>query len=596
MKSPVVIKLNGTTITGRIDGIESFEITIRENNEQGVIAKSYSSELTFYDDGYSILKPVLIDNINGPVNEVDVQVFDECCGRLVFDGVIRGDSIDWCEPECWISAQIVEKKPALNCVKSRLIWDSESTGFLNRPVKNVRYCVDIRPDFLLPIYMVIYAILNLWLYSLMIPLSLALAPASVIVFLLCNIICAVSPGCTIADDCVGSAWVNPVNVITGLTDLMNDLNNRLIQCQWYHPTAFVRDYIKNVCDVCGLTFESSILNDPASPYYNLLLFSAPVRKGYKPSETQNTLITENIPNETLDTLMNQHLKPLFNGEYWIVGNRLIFERKDYFTGSGTWIDAEQMLADGRIIDNRICFSWIDRPRPAFGEYQYSPDGSDLIGNEAFERFNEIVEWNSPPSDAQSESLNRVFTSSMARFRGDEAGPDGYRFVENNLVLNLLFGNAIPNSRNLLLLSQHTPFNYKFLIWDESSPDANSLIKRNYSSAYTGGTVYGTQWNPFDGVTENAALNPNTLFNYPMWFNEYNDGNLYTNFHYIDNPRLPGTRLFNFSFSFGFDCGEFDAIDFSKDVRIRMGSNVKFGEIQEIKIDFVKRTIAVSGIV
>jgi hypothetical protein len=47
MKSPIVIKLNGTEITGRLDGIESFNITLRENDDDGGLAKSYSTELRF---------------------------------------------------------------------------------------------------------------------------------------------------------------------------------------------------------------------------------------------------------------------------------------------------------------------------------------------------------------------------------------------------------------------------------------------------------------------------------------------------------------------------------------------------------------------
>lgn len=150
MKSPIVIKLNGTEITGRLDGIESFNITLRENDDDGGLAKSYSTELRFFDDGYSILKSALIDDPNGFANQVDVQIFDECCGRLVFDGFIQGDGIDWCEPECWVSAQVVEKKTALNCIKSKLIYDNEN-GFLNVQQKKLRYCVDIRPDFIIGI-------------------------------------------------------------------------------------------------------------------------------------------------------------------------------------------------------------------------------------------------------------------------------------------------------------------------------------------------------------------------------------------------------------------------------------------------------------
>ena len=597
MKSPIVIKLNGTVIIGRIDGVEQFNVTLRENDDEGGLAKAFSSELRFYDDGYSILKPLLIDDPNGFVNSVNVEIFDECCGRLVFDGVIQGDGIDWCEPECWIAANVVEKKAALNCVRSTLLTDNHN-GFMNLQQKKVRYCVDIRPDFILPILLLIFAIFNSIIYVVLIPLAAVVVVIQSIAFVVCAIVCAVSPGCTLAD-CQGGTWTNPTGAFSEITGWFTDMKNRLIQCQWYHPTALVRDYIQNVCEKCGLTFQSSILNNPSSPYFNLLLFSAPVRKGYKPSETNGLLMSENTPVETLDTLMTNHLNPLFNAKYWIVGNTLIFERKDFFTGVSTWIDAEQLLNDGRIVDNQICFSWIDRERPAFAEYKYSPDGSDLIGNEAAERYEDIVEWNPPPiSEAQSGSLDLLLLSSMARFRDDAAGPDQLGLY-NTGVFNALFGNAIANSRDLLMMNQHTAFNYKFMIWDQSSGLDNARIQRVYPNAFTGGPVRGDLYLSSTGgdvMFSDVPLDDQKLFNYPMFFNENNANNLYTLFHYIDNPRLIGAKPFNFNFTFTFDCGEFDAIDFSKSIRLRVGNNIKFGEIKEIQIDFVKRTIGVSGIV
>lgn len=554
MKSPIVIHLNGTVINGRIDGVESFEITQRENDDDGGLVKSYSSELKFYDDGYLLIRPILVDNPNGFSNSIDVQIFDECCGRLVFDGLITGDKIDWCEPECWISVNVVAKNPALNCVKSKLIYDNEQ-GFLDRPQKKLRYCVDLRPDWILGILFTIYALFNVIAFTVLLPLL----------------------------------------IVPNVREWLSDMNDRMIQCQWYHPTALVRDYIQNVCDVCGLEFQSSILNDPSSPYFNLLLFSAPIRKGYKPSEGQNLLISENLPIETLDTLMNNHLKPMFNAKYWIVGNKLIFERKDYFVGSSTWIDAEQMLNDGRIIENQICFSWIDRERPAFAEYEYTPDGADLLGNEAGLRYEEIVEWNSPPSDSQSGSLNLLLFSSMARFRNDFAGPDSLASYDNGFW-NVLFGNRIANSDGLLLMNQHVAFNYKFVIWDGLSQE-NSKVQSNWSAFGVFGISLGSLFSPpLDNYSSTSPVPIDKMYNYPMWFKEQIPFNLYRSFHYIDNPRLPGTKIFNFDFSFSFDCGELDAIDFSKTIRIRVGNTIKFGEIKELKIDFVKRTIGVSGIV
>lgn len=597
MKSPVIIKLNGVLVESDIDGIKTFEVTYRESDEQGVLTKSYSNELTFYGDGYNILRTALIDNPNGFIAEVRAEVFDECCGRLVLDGIIRGDSIDWCEPECWITAQVIEKTPELDCIKSTLITDNSAPDFfMNRPQKKLRYCVEMRPQFITEILFALYYLLYIMLIPLVLMVATFIYGWQLVLFIICSVVCVIpGTGCT-QTDCNTSPITNPIQTARLIGDLMDDLSDRLIQCQWYHPTALVRDYIENVCRKCGLTFESSILNDPSSPYYNLLLFSAPVRKGYKPSGTEPRLIADNAPLETLDTLFQRHLKPLFNARYWIIDGVLIFERRDYFQNSNTWIDAENLFNNGKILDNRICLSWIDDEKYAYGKYTYIQDGSDLLAYEAAHRFNTIVEWNDPPSVAQKGFMDNQFGSGIARFRDDRAGWEATGFTG---ILNTFMFNAFANSRDLLLMSQHTAFNYKFLIWDEFSGDETARVKRDYSTGFTGGDVIGDVYfnnGGFEAVYEDVPLDPTKLFNYPMWFNENNTNNLYTKFHYINNPRTPGNRLYNFSFEFEFDCAQFDAISFSKNIRLRIGSMIKFGEIKELKIDFVRRTIDVSGIV
>ena len=129
MTSPISIKLNGQWITGRIDGTDSFNVQMVLNGETNQPAQSFSSELTFYDDGYSILKTALIDDPNGFNNTVPIEIYDTCCNDAVFVGVIKGDAIDWCEPKCYISANVIQETPAFNCIQSTIIWDNWN-GFL----------------------------------------------------------------------------------------------------------------------------------------------------------------------------------------------------------------------------------------------------------------------------------------------------------------------------------------------------------------------------------------------------------------------------------------------------------------------------------
>lgn len=583
MNSPIKIEINGVLITGRIDGTETFEVTIRENDQDGTIAKSFSSELTFYDDGYNILKTFFIDDPNGFSNSVNVKVFDDCCLKEVFSGVIKGDSIDWCEPDCYISANIVEEKPEINCIRSTIIWDNYN-NFLDVPRPAVRYCIENRPGFIQLVLIWLTFVLNYLLIMILIPLLAIVVTLSTILFFICSVVCAI-PGTTCTQsDCSGSVYSNPIQAVQQILDIFEEIRDLAIPCGRFHPSPLVRDYIKNVCDKCGLTFQSSILNDPSSPYYDTLLFAAQVKKGSNRNSTSYLPITENLPVETLETLMNNVLKPTFNANFWVIGNNLIFERKDYFQGVSTWIDAEQLYNEGRIIDNKICFSWQDRERWAFGRYEYQPDAQDYIGNEAKPRFDEIVDFNNPYSPSQSGQLEVQIPFSPARFRDDQIDVDIYSYFANVFggIVDFFFGGVFSSTQDYLLLSQDTAFNYKLLIWDRTSGIAFAKIKRFYPDLFTGGNVNG--------------ISPLYRFNYPFWFKENRANNLYSLFHFIDDPRNPLTQQFDFNFEFEFSCDEFASFDFSKSIRMIKGGNVAFGIVKDLKVDFAKRIISVSGIV
>lgn len=595
MVSSLRIELNGTLITGRLDGTENFSVTLRQADEDGRLAKSFSSELTFYDDGYTLLKTELIDDPNGFSKEVSVKIYDECCREAVFEGVIKGDGIDWCEPGCFITANIVEDDDAINCVRSTLIWDDHN-GFLSRSFPPIRYCIEIRPEFIQYVLIGLLFNLNLVFFSVILALIPAIFVIFGLIYLICNVISAVcsfvirfrilrftiqiGPICN-APNC-NSGFTNPINVINNVIDVFRDLNTAIIPCGRFHPSPYLRDYVENACSKCGLTFQSSILNNPSSPYYNAVGVWAQIKKGRKKDSTDYSVQNDNNPVETLETFLNTYLKPLFNADYKISNNVLVFERKDFFLNTQTWVDTELLLANGDLINSEICYNWTDKERYAFGRFEYTLDGQDYIGNEAKNRYNDIVEWNVPYSSGQSGFLQRTIPSSPARHRQDGIDTDIFTFHETALggVINAVFFGAFSDYDRALLINQHTFFNPKFLIYDPSS-GTDGEIKYDYPNSFCGG---------------DPGAAPDERYNYPFWFLEGYSNNLYSNFHFIENPRLPGTTNFDFKFQFRFDCDTYRSFDFSKTVRLIKGGTIVNGRIREIEVDFVKRTISVSGIV
>ncbi len=584
------IELNGTFLNGRIDGLEEFRVTLRFASDEKRVTRSFTSELVLYDDGYSIIKANLIDNPNGFADTVPIRIFDDCCKEPVFEGVVRGDTIDWCEPGCSVTITAVENDAALNCVKSSVISDFLWNGtLLNNPEyqnpRPVRYCLEERPAFMQFLTILILSGFNIAFFSIIIPIITVLAPIIVIILAICNVIhviCSIPGiGCT-PPNCGG---LNPLNfpIVGDIISIMQEINNRILACGRGHPSHYVRTYIRNVCARCGLTFQSSILNDPASIYYNSVLFAAEVEKGVYDS----TPIFANRPILTLEQLLNEYLNITFNADWRIINGVLIFERKDFFFNGVNWIDTEQLINQGRIIDGQVCFTWIDDDRPAYGNFAYTQDSQEYIGNEAKVRFDDIVEWNIPVNEFQAGELKKVIPFGAARFRDDGLDLDVYSFFVTFAggIVNALYFGAFSAWQNVLLMNQHTALNYKLLIIDETvSDNLNAFVRKDYDNTFTGGNV----------VVDGNNVPTDERFNYPYWFQEGNLNNLYSLFHYIDNPRQPQSQQFEFDFSFVFECDEYKTFDFDKAVRLIQGGSVKQGTPEELEIDFINRIIRVKG--
>lgn len=583
-----VIELNGVNVTNtsRIDGIDELKITLRRKGEDKRAVRSYSSELTFYDDAFDLIRTTLIDDPNGFVNQIEVKIYDDCCKTQVFKGWIRGDAVDWCEPGCSVTCNVIEDDETINCLKDTLIWDNHN-GFLGRNHPAMRYCLELRPNFIQYIVIALSFCLITILYAILIPLIAVIFVLFGIIWVICQIIAGICAlfGCD-PPDC-NDGFTNPINVINDLLDVFDFITDTIVGCGRYHPSPLLREYIKNVCDKCGITFQSSILNDPTSPYYNTVLFSAEVEKGRRTDDTNYTLIDANKPLHTLEGLLSDYLNPEFNADWRLANGVLTFERKDFFSGLQNWVSTFSLLNQGRLIDDEICYSWQDKQRPSYLRAEYQPDAQEYIGNEAKPRTDDIVEWNNPYNPMQSGELSKQFPFGAARFRDDGIEKDVYTFFAEFLggAVDFLFMGAFSESREYLLMNQHTAFNMKLLIWDGNSI-SEGKVQNNYSNAFTGGNVTDNEGN---------VIPQNERFNYPYWVKDGFDNNLYQ-FHEIDNPRLPGATQFDFNFSFNFTCEEYESFSFDKTVELIKSQTLQNGQIEEVEVDFTNKIMTVKGIV
>lgn len=571
MNTPVSISIDGNFITGRIEGLDQLSVTKRRKNEQGMggaITSTFSSELTFYDDAYDYLKSKFIDPLLGFDNEVNVKIYDDECNGLIFEGKILGDAIDWCYPECSVKARVVEIDPVLSCVQSKLI-DDNSRGFYNTsnvPTYKLGYCVIFRPEILYDLAILLGAVVADICYFIEIVLVPFIWAIAAIVWLLCQAVKILRP----RTNCNN---VQPGRVARNWLTEMNKIVQAMLPCQKYHPVTYMRNYIINACRICNLNFKSSILNDTTNPigaiYYDSVLFSAPIKKGHYVGSGYVDLISENAPIETLETLFNNYLNPTFNGDWAIIGNDFIFERKDYFANLSQWIDTDVLLNEGRIEDGLICFSWTDKEKKAYGRFEYSLDAIEHAGNESKSAWGDIVEWNPTANPKRKGEHTIILPMSPAGVIWD-------KITKKMLFPSLLGGGTGTFEDGWIIMSQDNVMNYKLLLMDQ-----NGLIKK-YDDIFTG-TATGL-----------------TNYNYPYWFREGVQGvsgfqnNLYSLFHYIDDPRNPNSLKHNFNFTFQYKCSEVSSFAFTKYVRLYVGNQHKNGVVEEVVIDYNKRTIKVSG--
>lgn len=571
--------INGVLINPEnYSGSASIDITDSETNDEKEKVVSEEYELT--GTAYEMVKAAIIDNPNGKNEFLSVKIYeDKCCSTdiLLFEGIIRGDSVNWCYGECSVKVNFfehTEETKQIDCIKSTLIWDNWN-NFQSENHPRMVYCVEMRPSFMQDVILIFGVIFNL-----LIPIFVVvLAAINVIVSIVLAIINAINliPGVN-----VSSSELEEVQESTDMDsigDLINTLNQNIVGCGRKHPSPLVRNYIINACGKCGLTFQSSIFNDVNSDYYNTVYFYAPVEKGTRDDAT--LWIEQNKPIVTLEGLLAQ-LKVPFSGDWDVLNGVLIFEREDFFWSGAPFANYTD-LETNELLERKLCLSWRDDSRPAYARFEYTKDPVDWCGNEAEERFNDIVDWNVPFSELQKGVEENILPFGMPRFRDDGIDRDVLSSYDGWIAFGI--GDTIQNHERVLIMNNGTCFQPKLLIWDGDVdfgrvltyditdfelPDANESPANNYNFPY--------QFNEF-GILPNTAY-PSNLAN----------SAIYQRFHAWKNPKLIPDNGLEFTFSFKYKCDTLSLVSTAKFVTLPMGT----GRIKKVNVNLEAKTITVSG--
>lgn len=545
--------------------LSDAEITLRRQDESGRPARNLAQEITFYGTAYQTIYDNLILAPDARNRFLEVVLREDCCENFVWlTGRITADSIEWCEKACSVTGTVVSyasEDAGIECLRSTIVSD-DFAGFRYRLHPFVRHCIEMRPALLQDLVLIFAFLFNFTLllfYPIVTLLTLVIA--------LVNIIITVIP---CGDACEEIENTLDVNLLDEYSEFITRINSLIIGCGRGHISPFVRDYLQNVCDKCGLVPDPSsenILFYPSSPYYNTMYYYAPVHNGsfdYVISggaldgDTIQDYWEWNGVAESGFTFL-ESLKKVFNAGWRLESNVLYFEHDATPPPVGlVWDDIPE---DARI---ELCYEYTGDVQPAYARFEYSLDAVDWVGNEAKRRFNDIVDYNSPDFSPNRKGERQVvFPFGMARFRDDGVERDVLSDYQSFPFIGSLISSDFDK---LLLLPVGVAFQPKLLIWDGISDFNNAKVMRVSRS---GG---GYDYNKDFFVQENTS------------------DTLYDRFWASADPRLRPERGIRFKLSLFPDCDLIQNLNLHQSVMLPLG----IGRINEIRHS--KSVMTIIGIV
>jgi len=577
-----------TPSTNYIEDLDKFTLTLRRKDESGQLTSNFSNTLTFIEQDYEYIKAILFDSETAYTNEIKVIIQEDCCDNE-WEFLLKSESIELDCQGCSLTGTLTEfsvESRIWNCLNSTLIWENGFGKSKEHP--RFVYCNDVKPEFvhfiLLFLGFIVFAIATVigiiikiigFITNFLDPLALAF---KTIVSWIPKVVMNEEAKQTIYDAC--DAIINlDKTIISGVDELLDGLKDNMLGCGHTHPAPYIRDYLSNVCKICepsGLKGWQSTIFSPNhydADYWNACLLAPAMTKGTKFNDKSTFWIDQDKPILNAIQLLDL-LKPVFNADYKIVNNVLLFERRDYFRNTQQSIDmnlyAEKITKCSR--------KWNGTEKPAYLNFQYTQEAIDFTGDHHKERFNEIVDWNDPMSNLQSGEKKVMLNNiSFVRQRGDNENEekefDALTTI-GNTIGKIAFPELLGIYKDAMLMNNGRTINYKILLLDKiNEAEKYAYIKNNY------GTKYFQDVSGEGFIVENAT-------NYPLWCKEKLQKNLYDRFWSIDNPRNSTFKNQTIILEMEFDC---DLLELIQQDRMILYEGIK-GEITEAVLDFKNKNL------
>jgi hypothetical protein len=568
------VRLNGTPIRGRIDGLDSFSVTYSRNESTGRTQKAFSNELTFYDDGFNLIFNQLVASPTGLTKYIKVQIWDECCNDFIYqDLIIRGSMVKYCTGDCYVEATMIRQDPderIYDCFDRTPIttdlenpdgsfnpnhWLVNSNSGINIP--QIEYCNDTKPGFLVDIVMIITTLLFF------------------VVGILGQIL---------------NALIGQNNPITALSNAIQQI---ILGCGRKHPSARIVDYIAEGAKYCqcdqAQPFSSSFLTNPNSFYSSTLYFYAPIKPGLR---NPQRFIIENRPRQTITEFLDAVARD-FNALWWVENGRVYMERKDYFLSAPVLYDAIVNQKTGNILKG-ACFTYNEGTVYASQRITPADDMSEGCGTNSMALYSgnfDYIKIHSQPQGSESWKGTKDVRLSYAptRFGNDQNPPSTLNRINQGVLNGLwqaIWGTSINSYLDLPVIQKDEFAIPKYYEWDNQNlsramPRYEQIILIN---TQTGQNV----------PTSFRQANPRYVITYQN-NNIQNTSNIYKDFHAIDDPINNPWRFWDYELEVKMDCAMIKQLTVNKSVRLQTpyGTTVQ-AKINTIVANYGERIITITG--
>jgi hypothetical protein len=534
-----------------------------ENDPQ----KNQVAEIEVYASAYNFIKTNLIDSVNLYSNSICVKIVDNLCSNDEYNFKLETDSLRWCDNgECRMSFSMEEYNPLMDCIKQKVISDNANGLFQDNPIGGMihprfRYCDVFKPTLVFGMFITFFNLIDGFLFAI--------------------------NGSIISMNLI----LDAINVILGTSfqlALIPWAGVNWAGCGRLHPAPFIRTYIDNVCDICGMTMDDTtnpILYDEDSAYYQACLLTAYTNQGVKDTSTQDYIVG-NRPSWTLDAFLSK-LKTFWNARWFIKGTEVYFERKDLIGqllwGSTPAIDFTASLDKDQLIGN-VCYEWNGEGKLRRLNMNYATDPTDAIGNEMLKRFNGEYLETSPNLNFKETREVTALEFGAPAFVMD--GQDS--LYDANLVnsLGVIFSQI--DLAGCLKTTTDTIGNAKILIYDESTDIEDARTIGATYSDYDSLPEFEDDSGPFFPILLGDLKN----YNPQMSFSPDADAVQQNLWEYWQIEVPSNSKKTNITFNFKLNyCCRYNSLDLYQSVLFENGDS---GEINFIEFNFANREITVKG--